>query len=210
MMLLSKESINKDQQLKKQMLVSFQDVKSKGTEKVWQESGFFDERRGGLTISKANFPENTFVYASQAPVSTVKGGERAIYVEFVVLAQLIPIANPDPSINLDTYEFKENETLLYMFVYNKATGLCSGLTKKLARITLRGEVNERFYSYGYSKENSSVLYCTMKHPLPNVFHCTTFKKRHGDLLNENQNKQKLSKMYLYLPSTLDRKEKFMQ
>ena len=77
-MLLSKESTNKDEQLKTQMLVSFQDYESKGTEK------------------------------------------------------LMPIANPDPSINLDTYEFKENEVLFYMLVYNKAAGLYSGLTKKLA------------------------------------------------------------------------------
>ena len=68
MILLSKEFTNKDQQLKMQMLVSFQDDESKGAEKVWQESDFFNERRGELTISKANFPENTFVYANQASV----------------------------------------------------------------------------------------------------------------------------------------------
>ena len=40
MMFLSKEASNKDQQLKTQMLVSFQDDESKNTEHVWQESGF--------------------------------------------------------------------------------------------------------------------------------------------------------------------------
>ena len=50
----------------------------------------------------------------------------------------------------------------------------------------------------------------MKHPLPNIFHCTAFKKHHGFLLDENQNKAKFSKMFLYLPSTLDRKEDFLQ
>ena len=146
MILLSKESTNKDQQLKTQMLVSFQDDGSKGTEKVWQESSFFDEQRGELTISKANFLENTFVYVNQASVSIVKGGEQVIYTELVVLAQLMSVANPDPAINLDTDKFKENEALLYMLVYNKATVLYSGLTKDLARITLRGDVNECFYS----------------------------------------------------------------
>ena len=58
-MFLSKEASNKDQQLKTQIMVSFQDDESRGTEKVWQESGFFDEQRSDLTISKANFPENT-------------------------------------------------------------------------------------------------------------------------------------------------------
>ena len=97
------------------------------------------------------------------------------------------VANPDPAINLDTDKFKENEALLYMLVYNKATVLYSGLTKDLACITLRGDVNECFYSYDYSKENSSLFYCTMKQPLPNIFHCIAFKNHHSYLLDENQN-----------------------
>ena len=56
----------------------------------------------------------------------------------------------------------------------------------------------------------TILYCTMKQPLPNIFHCTAFKKHHSYLLDENQNKQKFSKMFLYLPATLDRKKKFFQ
>ena len=129
MMFLSKEASNKDQQLKTQMMVSFQDDESKGTEKVWEESGFFDEQRSDLTISKANFPENTLCYVNQWSVSIVKGDEQAIYNEFVVLGQLMHDASPDPSINLETHVFKENDALLYMPVYNKATGLYSGIKK---------------------------------------------------------------------------------
>ena len=43
MMFLSKEASNKDQQLKTQIFVSFQDDESKNSEHVWQESGFFDD-----------------------------------------------------------------------------------------------------------------------------------------------------------------------
>ena len=50
----------------------------------------------------------------------------------------------------------------------------------------------------------------MKHPLPNIFHCTAFKKHHGFLLDDNQAKAKYSTMFSYLPSTLDRKEDFLQ
>ena len=39
-----KEATNKDNQLKTQMLVSFQDDESKGSEKIWLESGFFGEK----------------------------------------------------------------------------------------------------------------------------------------------------------------------
>ena len=137
MMFLSKEATNKDQQLETQILsVSFQDDESKSTEHVWQESGFFDDHRSDLTIPKANFSENALVYVNQGSVPLVKGGGQALYLEFVVLGQLMPVANPDPSINLETHVFKENEALLYVPVYNKATGLYGGLTKKLAHITL--------------------------------------------------------------------------
>ena len=40
MLYFSKEATNKDNQLKTQMLVSFQGDESKGSEKVWLESGF--------------------------------------------------------------------------------------------------------------------------------------------------------------------------
>ena len=49
----------------------------------------------------------------------------------------------------------------------------------------------------------------MKHTLPNIFHCTAFKKHHGFILDENK-KTGFSKLFLYLPSTLDRKEEFLQ
>ena len=64
MLYFSKEATNKDNQLKTQMLVSFQDDESKGSEKVWLESGFFGDQRAELTIVKANFPENTFCYVN--------------------------------------------------------------------------------------------------------------------------------------------------
>ena len=108
----------------------------------------------------------------------------------MVCGQLMPVAIPDPTINLETHVFKENEALLYVPIYNKATGLYGGLTKKLAHITLRGDESECFYSYGYSKEKSTLLYCTMKHPLQNIFHCTAFKKHYGFILDENQKKAK--------------------
>ena len=57
MMFLSKEASNKDQQLKTQMMISFQDDQAKNTEHV-----------------QANFPENTLIYVNQGSVSLVKGG----------------------------------------------------------------------------------------------------------------------------------------
>ena len=206
---LSKEANIKDAQLKTQMVLSLQDDESKGTENIWKENGFFGDQRAELTILKANFPENTLVYINQGTVSLVKGGDKAIYLDFVVVGQIMPSANVDPKIDFDKYEYKANEVMLYVPVYNTTTGLYGGLKKKLAYITLRGDPKERFWSYGFCKEKSSLLYCTMKKPMPNIFNCTCFKKHVSLLLDENQNQAKFSNLFLYLPSTLDRKEEFM-
>ena len=192
------------------MAVSLQDDELQNTEKVWLENGFFKDFQSDLTISKANFPELTLVYINQGQVSLVNGGEQAIYLEYIICGQIMPIANPDPSINLDTHKFEENQVFIYVPVYNISTGLYDGLKKMLGHITLRGDEGERYYSYGFSKEKSSVLYCSVKDPLPNIFHCTAFKKHHGLLLDENQKKVPFSKLFLYLPATLDRKEEFLQ
>ena len=37
-------------------------------------------------------------------------------LEFVVCGQLMPIADPDPTINLETRVFKENEALLCAYL----------------------------------------------------------------------------------------------
>ena len=143
-MLLSKEANTKDTQLKSQLLLSFKDDdQSKGSENIWLQPGFFGEQRADLTLQKANFPEITLTYVNQARVSLVKGGEKAIYCDYVILAQIMPLANIDPLINLDTYEPKDNEVVIYVPMYNTVTGLYYGLTKKLGMITLRGDAQEQ-------------------------------------------------------------------
>ena len=79
----------------------------------------------------------------------------------------------------------------------------------LGRMTLRGDEGERYYSYGFSKEKSTVWYCSVKDPLPNIFHCTAFKKHHGLLFDKNQKNVPFSKFFLHLPAALDRKDKFL-
>ena len=128
-MYLPHEQTIKDLQLKTQMAVSLQDDDLKNTEKIWSESGFFIDCQSDLTISKANFPELTFCYINQGQVSLDKGGEQAIYLEYIVCGQIMAIANPDPSINLDTHNFEENQILIYVPANNKSTGLYRGLKK---------------------------------------------------------------------------------
>ena len=108
-MLLSKEANTKDTQLKSQLLLSFKDDdQSKGSENIWLQHGFFREQRADLTLQKANFSEITLTYVNQARVSLVKRGKKAIYSDFVILAQIMPLANIDLLINVDRHEPKDN------------------------------------------------------------------------------------------------------
>ena len=112
MLFLSKEASNKDESLKIQMILSMKDDKSESsTERVWRENDFFGDQKTDLTIVKANFPENTLVYVNNGSITPVKGGH-AMYLDFVILAQILPVANPSSEMNLDTYKFQENEALI--------------------------------------------------------------------------------------------------
>ena len=208
-MYLSSESQTQNQKTKSQMMVSLGESKESNTEKIWEEPGFFKDQRVDLTIPKANFPENTLVYVNQGSISQMKDGE-AIYLEYVVLGQIMPVANPDPTIDLENYEFKENECLLYVPLYNTENGLFCGLGKRPRYITLRGDKSETFYSYGYDSERSKLLYCSFKQPIPNIFQYTSFKKHRQYLLNEKSTDRLTSSLFLFLSSMLDRKEEFLQ
>ena len=123
-----------------------------------------------MTIVKPNFPENTLVYINNNSNTPVKGGH-ALYLEYVIIGQILLMANLPPGIDLDKDDYKDNE----VFIFNAENGLYRGLTKKLGYVTLRGDLNENFYSYGFDKQNSEVLFGTVRQPLPNIFQCTAFK-----------------------------------
>ena len=81
--------------------------------------------------------------------------------------------------------------------------------KKLGYITLRGDVNESFDKQN-DKQNSKVLFCTVRQPLSNIFQCTAFKKHSAYLISQNQENLRFFKMFMFLPSALDRKEEIQQ
>ena len=57
-------------------------------------------QRTDLTVVKGNFPENTLVYVNNEKITPVKVGH-AMYLEFFILAQIMPVTNPPPDLNLD-------------------------------------------------------------------------------------------------------------
>ena len=192
-----------------QMMLSWKNHKgdSSSTEKIWKSNGFFGNQRTDSTIIKANFPENTIVYVNNGSISTVKGGQTAIYLDYIIRAQILPVINfPD---NLDNYQYEDNEVLLYVPLYNTQDGLYRGLKKSLTNIVLRGDELETLYSYEFDKEESKSLYSVNKQPLPNIFQTTAFKK-HNLYLMDQRNQEFSKIMFMFLPLTLDRKEELNQ
>ena len=63
-------------------------------------------------------------------ISTVKGGELAIYTHVFLLGQLT-IAAKQPA-DIETYECKKNETNFIRCIYDQTTGVFLGLRKELA------------------------------------------------------------------------------
>ena len=97
MLFLSKEASNKN--LKTQMMIAMKgDEAESSAECIWKENRFFKDQRTDLTIGNSGFPENTLVYINNGSITSVKGGH-GMYLEFVILAQILPI--PLPGIDLN-------------------------------------------------------------------------------------------------------------
>ena len=173
-MFLSKEATEKYKQMKMQMLMTIENSDFSTSERILLHNGFFGDQRSDTTVSKENFPENTLLYANQGVITNLKAGERAIYLDYVALAQILPVSVCPP--NIGSYEFQQNEVLLLIPLYNTENGYFKGLKKWLGYITIRGDPDEQFYSYGFDEEKSRILCASMKQPLPNIFQGTACKK----------------------------------
>ena len=129
MMYLSKEATEKDRQMKMQMLMTIANSDSSESESIWLNNGFLGDQRSDLTVSKENFPENTLLYANQGVITNLKAGEHAIYLDFIVLAQILLASVCVP--NITSYEFQENEVFLFVPLHNTKNGYFKGLKKWL-------------------------------------------------------------------------------
>ena len=95
------------------------------------------------------------VYCNQGTSSTLKAGYYAIYLDNVVLAQIIP-ANTSPP-DIGNYVLRENEVILNIPLYNTKTGHFRGVKKWLAFIIIQGNLDKVFFSYGCNEEKSKTL-----------------------------------------------------
>ena len=191
---MNKEVSEGDKRMKMQLYVSNDKGSLKTTEKLFPQDGYFGDQRNDLTLNKANFLENLLVYINQASLPSLKNDEETIYTVNVALAQLLPLINSPPDI--EKHECQENEVKLLCPVYNADTGRFLGLEKRLAVISIRGDNDENFLSYGYDKDRSKVLFSTYKMMLPNIFQSTCFKK-YKDFL-KSDDKGDFSILFCYL------------
>ena len=67
------------------------------------------------------------VYCNQGIILTLKAEDYAIYLDYVILGQIIPANNSSP--DLDNYVLKENEVILNTPLYNTETGYFRGVKK---------------------------------------------------------------------------------
>ena len=81
------------------------------------------------------------VFCNQGATSVLKAGDYAVYLDYVIIAQIIPASNCPP--DLDNYVFKENEVLIYVPLYNTETGHFRGIKKWLEFII--GEILMKFF-----------------------------------------------------------------
>ena len=209
MMILSKEMTDKDRSMKSQLLItspSNVDEKLSG-EKVWKCNGYFKDVRPELNLEKVNMPENCLFYANQASLSTVKNGDIAMYVQNFIIGQLLFAANQPKDII--SYECLPNEVKLLSCVYDLESGDFKGIRQQLAYIVLRGDDQEIFFSYGFDKSKSKVLYSYSKQQIPDAFISTAFKKHFNEIVNEKRDEES-SSLFYFLPSISDRKESINQ
>ena len=117
-----------------------------------EKGRFFGDQITNFTITKPNFPENTMAYVNQGSVTLVKS-KLAIYLDYVILGQLIPTMNKPE--NVEEYECKPNETKLINPLYDVDSGKYISLEKCLAFFMVRSDQGE-------DKAKSKKLYLPLK------------------------------------------------
>ena len=59
--------------------------------------------------------------------------------------------------NIENYVCKDREVKFYRLRYDTQTGQFLGLCELIVFLVVRGDQEEHFLNYGYSKENSKIL-----------------------------------------------------
>ena len=122
-----------------------------------------------------------------------------------ILAQIMPPTQQPKDI--ESYELNDNEVKILRPRYDPVSGEFLGIKYCVALVTVRNDQEEQFFDYGYNKANSKVLYSTRKLKVPSSFKTTIFGQHKIQYEGGAFDEQKFSKLFFYLPATVDRNEK---
>ena len=143
----------------------------------------------------------TIFYVNQASQS-YKNDKKIYYCNYYIIGQVIPALNSP--VDLTDDEVKPDEAKIIRPKYDLDSGKFLGLDETLGYFVVRGDKDEYFLDYSYSKENSNVLYGTRKRKIPNSFSGTIINNHKvqyhvGAFLNNDH-----LNISFFLPSTTDR------
>ena len=174
---------------------------------MWKDFGFFGSEICEFNIEKINMPKNTLFYANQR-YQSYKDNKKVYYSDIFIIAQIMPLAHQPKDI--ESYDLKDDEVKILRSRYDPVSGEFLGIEYCIAVITVRNDPEEQFFDYGYNKDNSKTLYSTRKVKIPSSFKSTVFgiyknKYKEGAFSDELS-----SRIFFYLPSTVDRNEKIMK
>ena len=84
----------------------------------------------------------------------------------------------NPPEDFENYEIAEREVKIFRPRYDAITGQFQGLYDTLGYIMVRGDTDEHFLHYGFSKQNSKILHYFHKKRMPSSF-SDRFFNRHS-------------------------------
>ena len=174
---------------------------------MWKDFGFFGSEICEFNIEKVNMPENTLFYVNQG-YQSYKDNKKVYSNDIFITAQIMPLEHQPKDI--ESYKLKNDEVKILRSKYDPVSGEFLGIEYWIGVITVRNDPEEQFFDYGYTKDNSKILYSTKKVKILSSFKSTVFgiyknKYEGGAFSNELS-----SRIFFYLPSTVDRNEKIMK
>ena len=166
---------------------------------MWKNHGFFGTESCDFSVEKANMPENTLYYINQG-YQPYKDSKKVYHNDAYIIAQIMPLAMQLKDI--ESYQLKDDEVKILRAKYDPISSEFLGIEYCIGLITVKNDVDEQFFDYGYNKDNSKLLYSTKKLKIPSSFKATVF-----GVHKMQYEGGAFSQIFFYLPSTVDRSEK---
>ena len=174
----------------------------RSTTDVWKEYRYFKQQPCDYGLDKENLPKNSIIYLNQG-YQSYKYNKKIYYGDYFLVGQINECLNPPE--DFENYELGEREVKMFHPRYDAITGKLKSLSETLGYIMVCGDTDEHFLDYGFSKQNSKILYSVHKKRMPSSF-SGTFFNRNGIQCESESLQTNHSHIYFFLSSTTDRIE----